>query len=104
MCIAPSAQNVLRISTRHDPASLDRFHRLKTALALVLILVGVKMLAASWLKSVLGKNFNLYLLLVVLSILGLDGKGVAKTAHEWVRGIPSDEMMPDLSTLPGTRR
>lgn len=48
---------------------IDRFHHLKTALALVLLLVGVKMLAHSWLKSVLGGNFNLWILLLVLAIL-----------------------------------
>ena len=31
--------------------------------------VGIKMLAASWLKSVLGKNFNLYVLGVIIGIL-----------------------------------
>ncbi len=48
---------------------IDEFHHLKTALALVLLLVGVKMLAHPWLKAVLGGNFNLWILLVVLSIL-----------------------------------
>ena len=37
----------------------------------VLAVVGVKMLTHSCLKSVLGPNFNLYLLLVVLGILAL---------------------------------
>ena len=41
---------------------MNKFRYLKVALALVLLLVGVKMLAASWLKEVLGKNFNFYLL------------------------------------------
>jgi hypothetical protein len=31
--------------------------------------VGVKMLLAEWLKLALGKHFNLYLLIIVLSIL-----------------------------------
>ena len=48
---------------------LDRFQGLKTSLALVLVVVGIKMLAASWLKSVLGKNFNLYVLGVIIGIL-----------------------------------
>lgn len=46
-----------------------KFRYLKTALSLVLLVVGVKMLAAHWLKEALGEHFNLYLLLVVLSIL-----------------------------------
>ena len=48
---------------------IDKFHHLKTALALVLLLVGIKMMAHAWLKAVLGGNFNLWILLVVLSIL-----------------------------------
>ncbi|HEY0306027.1 MAG TPA: TerC family protein [Longimicrobiales bacterium] len=48
---------------------VDKFHYLKPALALVLLVVGIKMLIASWLKEVLGKHFNLYLLAVVLLIL-----------------------------------
>jgi hypothetical protein len=37
------------------------------SLALVLALVGLKMLTHGWLKAVLGPNFNLFLLLVVLA-------------------------------------
>ena len=49
--------------------AIESFRYLKVSLALVLALVGVKMLTHSWLKSVLGPNFNVYLLLVVLGIL-----------------------------------
>jgi len=42
---------------------------LKVALALVLMVVGVKMLLAEWLKLALGKHFNVYLLMAVLAIL-----------------------------------
>jgi tellurite resistance protein TerC len=48
---------------------VQKFRYLKVSLALVLLVVGVKMLLAEWLKLVLGKHFNLYLLIVVLSIL-----------------------------------
>ncbi len=48
---------------------IDTFHYLKTALALVLILVGVKMMTHSWLKEILGANFNLWVLLLVAAIL-----------------------------------
>lgn len=48
---------------------ISKFRYLKVSLAAVLALVGVKMLTAPWLKQVLGANFNLYLLLAVLSIL-----------------------------------
>jgi tellurite resistance protein TerC len=48
---------------------VKKFRYLKVSLALVLMVVGVKMLLAEWLKLALGKHFNLFLLIVVLSIL-----------------------------------
>lgn len=48
---------------------MDKFRYLKVALALVLMVVGVKMLLAEWLKLVLGRHFNLYLLIAVIGIL-----------------------------------
>jgi tellurite resistance protein TerC len=48
---------------------LDKFRYLKVALALVLMVVGAKMLVAKWLKEMLGSGFNFYLLGVVLLIL-----------------------------------
>lgn len=48
---------------------IDKFRYLKISLALVLMVVGVKMLTASWLKQHIGDHFNLYLLLVIISIL-----------------------------------
>lgn len=50
---------------------LDLFRYLKVSLAIILILVGVKLLAADWLKESLGKNFSLYLLVVVMAILAI---------------------------------
>lgn len=50
-------------------AVIARFHYLKTALALVLMVVGIKMLLADWLHALVGSHFNLYLLVVVLAIL-----------------------------------
>lgn len=49
--------------------ALDQFRYLKLALALVLMVVGVKMLTAKWLKELMGDSFNLYLLGVVMLIL-----------------------------------
>jgi tellurite resistance protein TerC len=49
--------------------ALDRLHYLKTSLALVLALVGTKMLAHTWLKEVLGEHFTLYVLGAVMLIL-----------------------------------
>ena len=51
--------------------ALHAFHYMKHALAVVLLTVGVKMLAHSWLHRVLGPDFNLYLLAAVLAILGI---------------------------------
>jgi tellurite resistance protein TerC len=48
---------------------VNKFQYLKVSLALVLLVVGVKMLLAEWLKLALGRHFNLYLLAVILSIL-----------------------------------
>ncbi len=48
---------------------VDKFRYLKTALALVLMVVGIKMLLAEWLRLALGRHFNLFLLMVVLAIL-----------------------------------
>ena len=48
---------------------VSKFRYLKAALAVVLMVVGVKMLLAEWLKLALGRHFNLYLLVLVLTIL-----------------------------------
>ena len=48
---------------------IDKFRYLKLSLALVLLVVGVKMFVAKWLKLLLGDHFNFYLLGVVLLIL-----------------------------------
>jgi tellurite resistance protein TerC len=50
---------------------IGKFRYLKVSLALVLILVGAKMLAASWLKKALGANFNFYLLGLVFLVLAV---------------------------------
>jgi tellurite resistance protein TerC len=48
---------------------VKEFRYMKVSLALVLLVVGVKMLLAEWLKLALGKHFNLYLLMAILLIL-----------------------------------
>ena len=62
---------------------VKKFRYLKVSLALVLMVVGVKMLLAEWLKLALGKHFNLYLLAVILSILaaGVAGSLIAERRH-----------------------
>src|SRR5207237_3297673 len=48
---------------------MNKFRYLKVALAVVLAIVGGKMLAASWLKAVLGPQFHFHLLGAVLLTL-----------------------------------
>ena len=48
---------------------MDKFRYLKVSLAAVLTLVGVKMLAANWLKSWMGPSFNFWVLGLVALIL-----------------------------------
>jgi tellurite resistance protein TerC len=50
---------------------MDKFRYLKVSLAVVLALVGGKMLAVPWLKATLGPSFNFYLLGAVLVTLAL---------------------------------
>jgi tellurite resistance protein TerC len=50
---------------------IDKFRYLKVALAFVLMVVGVKMMTHVWLKELLGRHFNLYLLGVVFLILAV---------------------------------
>lgn len=48
---------------------ITKFRYLKPALAIVLLVVGGKMLSAEWLKEILGEHFNFYLLGTVLLII-----------------------------------
>jgi tellurite resistance protein TerC len=48
---------------------IDKFRFLKLSLAIILAIVGLKMLFATPLKEALGSAFNLYLLLVIILIL-----------------------------------
>jgi tellurite resistance protein TerC len=48
---------------------IHEFRYLKVSLAAVLMVVGVKMMIHVWLKALVGPNFNLYLLAVILLIL-----------------------------------
>jgi tellurite resistance protein TerC len=50
---------------------IDKFRYLKVALSVILLIIGVKMLTVEWLKEILGKNFNFYLLGLVISILAI---------------------------------
>ncbi|HEU0032611.1 MAG TPA: TerC family protein [Kofleriaceae bacterium] len=48
---------------------IDRFRYLKVSLAIVLIVIGIKMMTHGYLKAVLGAHFNFYVLGVVLGII-----------------------------------
>ena len=61
---------------------VEKFRYLKPALALVLLVVGFKMLLAEWLKLTLGKHFNLVLLAVVLAILAVGVLASLKSSSE----------------------
>lgn len=37
----------------------------------------------------------------LLEVLGLDAPGIARSVRQFVRGLPSDELRPEFSTLPG---
>jgi len=74
---------------------LGLFRYLKPALALVLAVVGVKMLTASWLKEILGPNFNFYLLGVVLGILAIGVVASLATARRRP-AQPGDGLPPSL--------
>ena len=61
---------------------VDKFRYLKPAMAIVLLLVGGKMLAAEWLKEMLGSHFNLYLLATVASVIA-SGILLSLAADRW---------------------
>ncbi len=61
---------------------VDKFRYLKPAMAIVLLLVGGKMLAAEWLKEMLGSHFNLYLLAAVASVIA-SGILLSLAADRW---------------------
>ncbi len=59
---------------------LYRFRYLNTAIAVVLVIVGTKMLASSWVQMTFGSRANFHLLALILSILTI---GIAVS---WVAG------------------
>ncbi len=50
---------------------IDKFRYLKVSLAIVLAVVGGKMLAAPWLKEIMGGNMSFYLLGLIVAILAI---------------------------------
>jgi tellurite resistance protein TerC len=78
--------------------ALPMFRYLTQALAIVLLTVGFKMLAHSWLEQLLGDNFNLYLLFAVLVILGV---GILASVIR-LRREPEETSTHSESSEPGT--
>jgi tellurite resistance protein TerC len=76
---------------------IHKFRYLKISLAIVLLVVGAKMLTAKWLKAHLGEHFNLYLLAVVFAIL-LAGVLLSLRANR--RDARALEEAPDPTTIP----
>lgn len=63
--------------------AIAKFRYLKVSLAAILGLVGIKMLAAEWLKDVVGPSFNFYLLAMVAVILAIGvAASIAVTRRE----------------------
>jgi TerC family integral membrane protein len=62
--------------------AIESFRYLKASLAIVLAVVGIKMLIHTWLKAWLGPSFNLYLLGLVLLVLA------AGVLVSWLHGAP----------------
>ena len=78
--------------------AIDKFRYLKYSLALILGLVGVKMLAASWLKDVIGPNFNFILLgLVALILIGGVVVSLVKTRDEPPHQPASEPLADELA-------
>jgi tellurite resistance protein TerC len=79
---------------------VDKFRFLKPAMAIVLLIVGGKMLAAEWLKEMLGSHFNLYLLATVASVIA---SGIllslAADRREQARGDETATAIPRLVPL-----
>ena len=71
--------------------ALEAFHYLKYSLAVVLMLIGVKMLAHGWLRGVLGEHFHLYILGAVVLILAA-GVGASLVRPQAPHAAPRTEL------------
>jgi len=65
-----------------------KFRYLTPSLSLVLLVVGVKMLIAEWLREIFGEHVNLYLLGLIMAILAV-GIG-ASILHEKRQSLPQE--------------
>jgi tellurite resistance protein TerC len=78
---------------------MDRFRYLKVSLAAVLMVVGLKMLAAPWLKATVGPNVNLYLLALVLGILAIGVVGSLLNARRSAQEVRAEGAVEAPRTL-----
>jgi len=97
--------------------ALHVFRYLKHALAVVLLTVGVKMLAHTWLERVLGPDFNLYMLAAVIVILATGvlvslvelrwrdqiGRTMSRTARTLQEWIVPDRLVETIDQAGETR-
>ena len=83
---------------------IEKFRYLKVSLAFVLLLVGIKMMAHTWLRELLGDSFNLFVLAAVVLILAagvmppwLRQSGMSWKAAKQARpGFKRRIMMPEI--------
>jgi tellurite resistance protein TerC len=75
---------------------IDKFRYLKVSLAVVLMVVGAKMMTHVWLKTLVGQHFNLYLLAVVLLILAA-GVGASLLASRRERAKKDSVVRPNAA-------
>jgi len=69
---------------------IDKFRYLKASIALILVMVGAKMLAADWIKGLLGQGANFYLLGMILLILAC-GVGASLLAGDRLGQRPAEK-------------
>jgi tellurite resistance protein TerC len=73
--------------------AIDKFRYLKYSLAIILALVGAKMLAQEWLKEQFGPNFNFFLLgMVALILVGGVVVSLVKTRDEHRDGLATGDL------------
>jgi tellurite resistance protein TerC len=82
---------------------LDKFRYLKVSLAVVLMVVGVKMLIAEWLKPMRGSSCNLYWLGLVLLILAAGVAGSLMAERRGESRLVRRRDSPSSTMLPGRR-
>jgi tellurite resistance protein TerC len=73
---------------------IDSFRYLKVSLSLVLVVIGVKMMGHTWLKSWLGDGFNFYVLGVVGGIIAAGVIASLVARRHQPQGSPAPQPLP----------